>query len=111
MGIKLNSTQHAAASRAACVASSSEGARGGPVQPPELHRVPRRREPHQRRSDAGKARSHSLVSDKKKDFGTNPRIPSAFELFLQECRFTLAGRLPKSYDHQSLNANDCINKC
>ena len=41
-------------------------------------------------------------------FGTHPRIPLAFELVLQGCRFTLAGRLPKYTDHQTLNANDCM---
>ena len=52
----------------------------------------------------------SPVSDFFPDFGTHPRIPFAFELVLQGCRFTLAGRLPKYYDHQNLNANECMNK-
>ena len=44
-----------------------------------------------------------------KDFGTHPRIPVAFGPVLQGCRFTLAGRLPKYTDHQTLNENDCTN--
>ena len=44
------------------------------------------------------------------DFGTHPRITFAFEPVLQGCRNTLAGRLPKYNDHQTLNLNDCMNK-
>ena len=45
-----------------------------------------------------------------KGFWDTSPFSCRFEPVLQGCRFTLARRLPKYNDHQTLNANDCMNK-